>query len=293
MAEITRERSGELVRKVFDVLLRHPEGLPARTVLQTMSEELRLTDFEKSSYPSRPNVRRFEKIVRFSTIAAVKAGWMTKNKGLWAITDEGRKAYENFRGPADFMREAARLYREWRRDQPDQVEEEEAETPGATTTLEEAEEGAWAEIDAHLARMNPYDFQELVGGLLRGMGYHVSWIAPTGPDKGVDIIAYSDPLGIEGGRIKVQVKRRADKIAVSEVRSFLAVLGESDIGLFVTTAGFTPDAEAESRAQEKRRLMLLDSRRLFDLWVEHYEKIPEPQRRLLPLRAVHYLASEE
>jgi len=29
---------------------------------------------------------------------------------------------------------------------------------------------------------------------------------------------------------------------------------------------------------------------LCDLWVEHYEKIPEAQRRLLPLRPVYFLA---
>jgi len=47
------------------------------------------------------------------------------------------------------------------------------------------------------------------------------------------------------------------------------------------------------RAQEKRRLMLLDLRRLFDLWVEHYDRIPEEHRRLLPLRAIHFLAPSE
>lgn len=292
MAEITRKRTGELVRKVFEILMRHKEGYPARDVLETMGKEVQLTAFEKSTYPSRPNIRRFEKIVRFSTIAPVKAGWMTKDKGSWAISEEGRKAYEKIPDPDEFQQEANRLYWKWRRDQPDQ-EEDDTETPGATTTLEEAEEAAWAEIDAYLGRMNPYDFQDLVAGLLRGMGYHVSWVAPAGPDKGIDIIAYRDPLGIEGGRIKVQVKRRADKIAVGEVRSFLAVLGESDIGLFVAIAGFTSEAEAEARGQEKRRLMLLDSKRLFDLWVEHYTEIPEAQRRLLPLRSVYYLAPEE
>jgi restriction system protein len=185
-----------------------------------------------------------------------------------------------------------RRYQEWRRDQPDREESEEleSETPGAATTLEEAEESAWSEIEAYLSRLNPYDFQNLVAGLLRGMQYHVSWVAPVGPDKGADIIAHKDPLGVERGRIKVQVKRRADKIAVGEIRSFLAVLGEDDVGIFVTTAGFTADAEAEARIQERRRIMLLDAKRLFDLWVEHYDQIPEEQRGLLPLRAVHFLA---
>lgn len=296
MAEITIRRLGEIVRKVFEILMRHSEGVAAHQVLETVEKEMALTAFEKSTYPNRPTVKRFEKIVRFATIGPVKAGWMVKDKGQWMITDEGRKAYKNFPDPAEFRREASRLYYEWKKGQPEnegEIEDESAETPGASTTLEEAEEGAWAEIESHLAKMNPYDFQALVAGLLEGMGYHVAWNAPVGPDKGIDIIAYNDPLGIEGGRIKVQVKRRQDKIAVPEVRSFLATLGDHDIGLFVTTAGFTSESELEARVQEKRRLMLLDAKKLFELWVKHYKQIPEEQRRLLPIRPVWYLTPEE
>jgi restriction system protein len=53
--------------------------------------------------------------------------------------------------------------------------------------------------------MAPYDFQDLVAALLEAIGYHVLWVAPPGPDKGVDIIAGSDQLGIEDPRINVQV----------------------------------------------------------------------------------------
>ena len=61
-------------------------------------------------------------------------------------------------------------------------------------------------------------------------------------------------------------------------------------GLVVVTGGFTKDAEDEARNQEKRRIMLLDLRRFFDLWVEHYKQIPEANRRLLPLQPVYFLA---
>lgn len=137
--------------------------------------------------------------------------------------------------------------------------------------------------------MSPYDFQELVAGLLEGMGYYVAWISPPGPDKGMDIIAHQDPLGVEGPRIKVQVKRRADRISADEVRSFIAVLGESDVGLFVATGGFSRDSETEIRTRERSRITLIDLKRLFDLWVGHYERIPEEKRRLFPLRPVYYL----
>lgn len=297
MAEITRKRSGELVRGVFQILLQYPDGLRAKEVLRQLEGLVPPTDFEANTYPNAPTVRRYEKIVRFSTIAVVKAGWLVKSKGSWLLTDEGRSAFEKFSNPEEFNREAGRLYRKWKSDQPIGDDEpngsEDEPEQSATATLEEAEEAAWSEIESFLNTMNPYDFQELVAGLLRGMGYYVDWVSPPGPDKGIDIIAHADPLGVKGPRIKSQVKRRADRASVDAVRGFMAILGDTDVGLFVCTGGFTRDAEDEARRQEKRRIMLLDLKRLFDLWTEHYNQIPEAQRRLLPLRPVYYLAPDE
>jgi restriction system protein len=294
MPEITPRRRGELVRGVFKILLSHPDGQPAKAVLEQLQQLVPPTPFEQTTYPSRPDIRRYEKIVRFSTIGPTKAGWLIKNKGNWSLTDEGRKAYELFPDPERFAKESDRLYRKWKREQPDEEElEAEGDSPGAATTLEEAEESAWSEIEEHLTKMNPYDFQSLVAGLLRGMGYHISWISPPGPDKGIDVIAHTDPLGIQGPRIKVQVKRRTEKTTIDGMRSLLALLGESDVGLFVSTGGFTRDAEDEARRQENRRVMLVDLKRLFDLWVEHYNHIPEDYRRLLLLKQIHFLVPEE
>ncbi|HVE50209.1 MAG TPA: restriction endonuclease [Casimicrobiaceae bacterium] len=140
--------------------------------------------------------------------------------------------------------------------------------------------------------MNPYDFQNLVAGLLRGMGYHVAWVAPPGPDGGVDIVAQSDPLGINGPRIKVQVKR-SDRMDVKEMRAFLALVGDGDVGLFVSAGGFKKPAEDFVRNQERRKTMLIDLKRFFDLWVQHYDRIPEEARRLLPLKPVYFLTPLE
>ena len=62
-----------------------------------------------------------------------------------------------------------------------------------TSTVEEAEENAWLEIEHYVQAMKPYDFQKLVAALLRAMGYHVSWIAPPGRDKGIDILGSQRP----------------------------------------------------------------------------------------------------
>jgi len=294
MPEITRRRVGELQRGVFKILLDHPDGLPANEVLKLLEKLVPPTDFEKSEYPNRPGVRRFEKIVRFATIAPVKAGWLVKSKGRWSVTDEGRKAYERFQDPEKFVKEGGRLYDQWAESQPDTVAEvAEGTTPDSAGTIEEAEEAAWSEIERYMQNMPPYDFQELVAALLRAMGYHVSWVAPPGPDKGIDILAHTDPLGTSVPRIKVQVKRREEKVTVDGLRSFMAVLGDQDVGIFVSTGGFTSDAESEARTQEKRKVTLLDLEKLFDLWVQHYDKVAESDKRLLPLKPVYYLAPTE
>jgi restriction system protein len=293
MAEITRMRVGELLRGLFAILQEHPDGLPAKEALEELSRRVPPTEFENSTYPKRPDVRRYEKIVRFSTIKPVKAGWLVKDKGQWYATDEGLLAYRTYQDPTVFVREASKLYRQWKNEQPVDLVEEPEDSPGASTVLEEAEETAWVEIEEHLAEMNPYDFQELVAGLLRGMGYHISWVSPPGPDRDIDIIAHTDPLGITGPKIKVQVKRRQDAVGADGLRAFMAVLAPTDVGLFVCTGGFTRDAEQEARVEQMRRITLIDLRRLFDLWVEHYARVPEEKRRLLPLRPVHYLAPDE
>lgn len=63
-----------------------------------------------------------------------------------------------------------------------------------------------------------------------------------GKDKGVDIIAYNDPLGTKDPRIKVQVKHRDQAITVDGLRAFMSILGTDDVGIFVSSGGFTTDA---------------------------------------------------
>lgn len=303
MAEVTVRRIGELQRGVFKILLDHPEGLPAKEVLKRMVQVVPPTDFEKSDYASRPGIQRFGKMIRFATIAPVKAGWMIKDKGKWYLTEEGKRAYEKYTDPYEFRIENRRRYYEWVDKQPKDLPEPELEIREETgaiekaaetaSTFEEAEETAWSEIEKFVQEMPPYDLQKLVAALLRAMGYYVSWIAPPGPDKGIDILAHNDPLGTSTPRIKVQVKRRADKISVDGLRAFMALLGEQDVGIFVSTGGFTSDAETEARIKETRKLTLLNLEKLVDLWVKNYDKIEESDKHLLPLKPVYYLAPSE
>lgn len=292
MAHITKRRTGELMRELFKILREHPDGLKAAEALIILEQRVTLTEHEAGVY--EVGGRRFEKIVRFSTIGPVKAGWMIKDKGIWTLTPQGEQALQTYLDPEMFMREAGKLYKKWKNAQPDPVaadSEDDVSDGSATITLEEAEEMAWSEIEAYLSAMPPYDFQELIAALLTAMGYHVAWIAPPGKDGGVDVIAYNDPLGTQPPRIKVQVKRNANspRIDVMGLRSFMAVLADGDVGLFVALSGFTKDADYEAR-QSHRRISLIDSRRLLELWTANYEKLDDEARTRLPLKPVWFLA---
>jgi restriction system protein len=292
MAEITQRRTGQFLRVVFELLLDKPEGLPVKDILVEIPKRVPLTAFESGFYPSAVNSQRFEKIVRFGTIGPAKAGWMVKSKGRWFITEEGKRAYQKHKDPEAFFKEASRLYDIWKKNRPQEEDlepEEITDSPAAALSLEEVQELAWQQIEQSVKAILPYDFQDLVADLLKAMGYFIYWVAPPGKDGGVDIIAYSDPLGAKGPRVKVQVKHKLDHpIPVEPLRAFMATLAADEIGIYVSSGGFTSGAEQEARAQEKRKMTLLDLQALMDLWIQYYPSLTQEARQRLALTPVYF-----
>jgi len=299
MAEITRRRTGELLRRLFDILMAAPDGMSAKGALASLANTVQLSPYESGAYPSN-GTRRFDNIVRFATVDTVKAGWLAKTKGRWTITEAGRRAHDRFQDPEAFYKEAVRLYHAWKSSRPQDNAQgphvsddngDEGATRDVALTFEMADEQAWAEIERFLTNMPPYEFQNLVAALLKGMGYHVAWVAPPGRDGGIDVLAFSDPLGTKPPRIKVQVKRQQNTVTMDGLRSFMAVLGDGDVGIFVNTGGFTKDAMEEARTQASRRVTLVDLERLFDLWIEHYKALDDDARQRMPLKPIYCIRS--
>jgi len=113
---ITRDRTGLMLQTLFKVFLENPEGIQAKDAIAVVAGRITLSEHEKGEYQS--GGRRFDKILRFATVDAVKAGWMLKSKGLWSITDAGQDALNQYPDPGDFYREVSKLFHEWRRAQP-------------------------------------------------------------------------------------------------------------------------------------------------------------------------------
>jgi restriction system protein len=143
-------------------------------------------------------------------------------------------------------------------------------------------------IADQISRIDPYQFQELVAGLLEAMGYRTR-VSDRGMDHGVDILAHPDALGFETPRIKVQVKHRQSTAGGADIRNLVGTLGEGEKGLFVSTGGFT--TEAKSEARKTSRITILDAEEFVKLLIEHYENLDSDYKSIIPLRKLWVPAS--
>lgn len=285
--KITLDRMDELLRVVFRKLKEDGGQAKAKDALAAVESKGNLNDYEKER--TKSGAVRWSTHIRFYTVDCVKAGYLVKADGQWVLTQEGEKALTL--PPGQLIRSACRKAKPVQVGPPiEDVSEDVVEQQAA---YEEAKEGARAEIDEQINNLGPYEFQKLVAELLRAMGYYVAQIAPPGPDGGVDIVAYKDPLGTVSPRINVQVKHREQKVDVTEVRQLVGILHkEGDIGLIASSGGFTKDAEREIRSSTKH-IEKMDLDRLVNLWQEHYERISESGKALLPLVKLYFLKPTE
>ena len=159
--------------------------------------------------------------------------------------------------------------------------DEEAE--GTLTAFRERAEDL---IEEQISHLDWEEMQTLVAGILRAMGYRTT-VSPKGADRGVDIFASPDGLGLEEPRIFVEVKHRLNQnMGSQELRSFLGGRSEGDRCLYVSTGGFTKDAryEADRSKIPLRLLGLVDVRKLL---VDYYEQMDEEVRSLIPLQRIY------
>lgn len=130
------------------------------------------------------------------------------------------------------------------------------------------------------------ELQELVAALLRTLGYRTI-VSPAGPDRGRDILASRDGFGFEPPRIVVEVKHRKGAMGAPEVRAFLGGRHSDDRGLYVSTGGFTREAQYEAeRASTVTHLMNLDD--LARSLIEQYDELDARGRALLPLTRLYW-----
>lgn len=141
-------------------------------------------------------------------------------------------------------------------------------------------------IEDRIMKLSPNEVPELVGGILRAMGYKTR-VSKPGPDRGVDVFASPDGLGLQEPRIFVEVKHRSAAMGAPDLRAFLGGRKPGDRCIYVSTGGFTKEARYEAD-RSSIPLSLVDLERLRELLVDHYEKVDAETRTLVPLSRLYW-----
>jgi len=296
----TRQLSAKVMFAAMQILVEKGGEAPGREVIAQIEKRVELDEWAKEVYEKTGNTR-WKSILQFYTIDLIKAGYLVKKSGVWYVTTEGKSALEL--GEAKLAENAMSAYRNWRETNPRElsvtvqtsdldtdiqdvdkvVVEQEQEA-----TIQQMEEQAIDGLRQQIDRKNAYEFQDLVAALLRGMGYYTPFVAPKGKDGGVDVIAYQDPLGVVSPRIKVQIKHRDSTATVQEVRELMGLLQkEGDVGMFISTGGFTSDAKVTARTSHVH-VELVDYDRFIALWQEFYVKLSDVDKDRLRLRPIYF-----
>lgn len=282
--------AAKTIYAALTILRDNGRELPVRELLTRVEKQVEFDDWERAPYQGTANIR-WHWILYFYSIDCTKAGFLIKKKGIWYVTPEGEAALKQ--GPERLLEEATKAYRQWKAAQRKTQVEEPPVPKDTEIALDDIEQKAMDGLEKFVNAKNPYEFQDLAAALLRGMGYHTPFIAPKGKDGGVDIIAYRDPLGTQSPRIQVQIKHRESSSSAQDVRQLMGLLQkEGDVGIFVSTGGFTPDARAAARGSHVH-VELIDLARFITLWQEFYEKLNEEDKARMPLRPVFFLASTD
>jgi restriction system protein len=212
-----------------------------------------------------------------------KAGLIQRvDWGIYKITDEGRKIVESPPEKLDLkFLDTIPRHKEWfhkpRRgpktteansatpDQPPNERIEEA--------FKEINDSLATELQDLMAKMDPFQFEQLVVDLLFAMGYggsraEAAKVTKKSNDEGIDGVINEDRLGLD--TIYVQAKRWQNTVGRKEIQSFVGALAgkAANKGVFITTSSFAESA-TEYANTVAQKVILIDGDRLADLMIEH------------------------
>ena len=283
----------KLVRAILNILKDTGGEMSRKDLIGAIEQQVQFTDWERSLL-EKSGEPRWKAIFPFYSLTAMRIGYLIKNNGVWYITPEGGQALK-IKSDIELAQTMRTAHKSWKAQQPSSKDEVDIEGETGPEfkqlfVLDEIEQLAFESLENAINAKGPYEFQELVAALLRGMGYFTPFVAPRGKDGGIDVIAYGDPLGTRAPRIKVQVKHRENTASVKEVRELVGVLQkEGEVGIFVSSGGFGPDAKTAA-VNSHVHIELIDLPRFINLWRDFYDKLEEADKTLLPLRGVYFHA---
>jgi restriction system protein len=189
----------------------------------------------------------------------------SETKGLWVLTEEGRKALSE--GDASVHARVAQAVKDYHKAyNASKASEKKAASSALIQAAGEESEADWADqLLTKVQSIDPYAFERLCQRLLRKNGFTQVEVTGKSGDGGIDGKGVVR-VNLVSFHVLFQCKRYQGSVSAGTVRDFRgAMQGRADKGLIITTGTFTPDARREATRDGAPAIDLIDGQALCQL----------------------------
>jgi HJR/Mrr/RecB family endonuclease len=126
-------------------------------------------------------------------------------------------------------------------------------------------------LHANLLKMDPGEFEDLVGRLLAELGFEGIEVTRRSGDGGIDVRGRLVVGDVIATQMAVQVKRWKTKnhVQAPVVQQVRGSLGTHEQGLIITTSDFSPGAKREAERPNAVPVALMNGEKLVELLAEY------------------------
>jgi restriction system protein len=117
--------------------------------------------------------------------------------------------------------------------------------------------------------MPPYNFEELVGEVLKNLGFENITVTSKSGDGGIDVMGELVVAGSIKNNVCVQVKRWRNNVQRASIAELRGSLRPHQTGLFITTSDFSKPSIEEANDPYKAPISLINGKEFVDILCEY------------------------
>ncbi len=153
----------------------------------------------------------------------------------------------------------------------------------AETALKNAARETLNALRAYITEVNPLTFELLVSVLFMKLGYKNVVVTKRSGDGGIDVKAVLVAEGVGNIKTCIQVKRQQTLVGRPVVQNLRRSLGAHEVGIVVTSSGFSDEAREEAQDPAKAPIALISGQTFAELLLKYQLGIQHIDRKLYRL----------
>jgi restriction endonuclease Mrr len=135
----------------------------------------------------------------------------------------------------------------------------------------------------YISEIDPATFELLVSIVFQKLGYKHVTVTKRSGDAGIDVKAVLVVEGVGNIRTCIQVKRQQNAVGRPVVQNLRGSLGPHEVGIVVTSSGFSDEAREEAQDPTKAPIALISGQQFAELLLKYEIGIQHIDRKLYRL----------